>query len=219
MMRASAVCAGLRALLPIGVLTLGAGTAAAAELLPPGEADYGYCTVCHGIEGRGNPAVGAPNLAVLEPWYVKRQLEAYRDGYRGIDPEDLIGVEMRPVAARLDDAAIEAVAEYVSTFDRAPTRPSVLGDADHGAALYETCAACHGEAGEGNEQLGGPPLAGQSDWYLVRQLGAYRLGWRGAHSDDQWGLQMKSMAANLAGEGDVLDVVAYISSLAERQQP
>ena len=77
----------------------------------------------------------------------------------------------------------------------------------------EVCAACHGVDGKGNEALGGPRLAGQDDWYLVRQLKNYRQGLRGYDPKDTYGAQMKPMAATLTSDQAVNDVVAYINSL------
>jgi cytochrome c553 len=45
-------------------------------------------------------------------------------------------------------------------------------------AGVETCAACHGQRGEGNLSSGGPRLAGQPQPYLERQLTAYVQGTR-----------------------------------------
>ena len=94
----------------------------------------------------------------------------------------------------------------------------MTGDATRGQALYATCAACHGAAGEGNEALGGPPLAGQSDWYLVTQLNNFRTGARGAAAGDTQGATMAPSVAVLADEAAVQDVVAYIATLEQSEQ-
>ena len=67
--------------------------------------------------------------------------------------------------------------------------------------------------GEGNEALGGPALAGQDDWYLVRQINNFNKGLRGYDPKDTYGAQMKPMAATLTTEKAVNDVVAYIGTL------
>lgn len=90
---------------------------------------------------------------------------------------------------------------------------SMAVDAAAGQAAYAVCAACHGADAGGNEQLGGPALADQSDWYLVRQLNNYRQGLRGYVPADSYGTQMKPMAATLSGDESIEDVVAYINSL------
>ena len=52
-----------------------------------------------------------------------------------------------------------------------------------------------------------------SDWYLVRQLGNFRQGIRGAHRQDFYGSQMATMADSLADERAINDIVAYINTL------
>ncbi len=130
-------------------------------------ADYGFCTVCHGAQGNGNPAIRAPKIAGMEPWYLKRQLEHFRAQLRGTQQGDVSGMEMQRVAMQLDDKAIDAVAMYIGTF--APKAPpkTISGDEKRGRRLYASCAACHGAKGEGNSALHAPALAGQTDWYLV----------------------------------------------------
>jgi cytochrome c oxidase subunit 2 len=89
----------------------------------------------------------------------------------------------------------------------------VSGDVAAGKVAYAVCAACHGQQAEGNEQMGGPALAGQDDWYLVRQIDNYRKGLRGYHPQDTFGLQMRPMAATLTSAESVNNVVAYINIL------
>ena len=90
---------------------------------------------------------------------------------------------------------------------------SFAADAEKGKKLYATCAACHGQAGEGVQAMGAPKLAGQSGWYLERQLKNYKAGIRGSHPDDTWGRTMAGMAMVLATDQDIADVVAYIETL------
>jgi len=89
----------------------------------------------------------------------------------------------------------------------------VNGDVAHGQALYTACGACHGAAGQGNQSLHAPALSGSTDWYLVTQLHNYRAGLRGADPADTNGQQMRIMAATLADDAAVNDVVAYINTL------
>jgi cytochrome c oxidase subunit 2 len=48
---------------------------------------------------------------------------------------------------------------------------------------------------------------------MTRQLKNFKAGIRGAHPDDTFGAQMRPMAMILAGDQDIADVVAYITSL------
>ena len=90
------------------------------------------------------------------------------------------------------------------------------GNAEAGRALYGTCAACHGQNGEGNQLLNAPKLAGQSDWYLRRQLENYQKGLRGTHEDDTYGRQMAPMAMTVASEDATRNVIAYIGTLPDK---
>lgn len=193
------------------ILAASAFTSASAE-----DADYAFCTVCHGANGNGNPAISAPKIAGIEPWYLKRQLQHFRGGLRGTQPNDIPGAEMQPVGMQLEDATIEKVAAYIGTFEPHVPAPTVTGNAKHGRDLYAPCAGCHGARGEGNAQLQAPALAGQTDWYLVTQIERFRAGQRGFSPQDEWGAQMRAAAAVLPDDAAVKDVVAYINRLSAR---
>ena len=53
---------------------------------------------------------------------------------------------------------------------------NAAGDAVAGKAKYAVCVGCHGANGDGNKALNSPAVAGQEDWYLVRQLKNYKAG-------------------------------------------
>ncbi len=89
------------------------------------------------------------------------------------------------------------------------------GDPQRGAELFQVCAACHGEYGEGNKALNAPANAGQNEWYVIRQLKNFRAGIRGADPNDTFGIQMRPMAMNLPDDQAVEDVAAFIVSLSE----
>lgn len=74
------------------------------------------------------------------------------------------------------------------------------------------CAACHGAAGEGNQALGAPPLAGQDEAYLARQLHNFKAGRRGYAEQDQAGQQMRAVASGLGEEG-ITSLSAYFAGL------
>ena len=91
--------------------------------------------------------------------------------------------------------------------EQAAMRP---GNAMVGSAMYGVCAACHGQQGEGVAAMNGPKLAGQSAWYLKRQIMNYKQGLRGTNEGDTFGQQMVGMVATLADEQAVDNVVAHI---------
>ena len=59
-------------------------------------------------------------------------------------------------------------------------------------------------------------MSGQGDWYLKRQLQYFKSGARGAHEKDVFGRMMAPMAATLADEAAIDNVVAYIKTLPDR---
>ncbi|QFU25082.1 c-type cytochrome [Shewanella eurypsychrophilus] len=87
------------------------------------------------------------------------------------------------------------------------------GDLQLGQSLYASCAVCHGNNAQGNETLNAPMLAGQSAWYLTRQLHYYQNKIRGSNQQDTYGQQMSAMANTLVDAKAIKDVTAYIASL------
>jgi cytochrome c553 len=81
-------------------------------------------------------------------------------------------------------------------------------DAKNGAVLYETCAGCHGQKGEGASDGTVPAIAGQSYTVLAKQIVDFRAGVRGdprmEHSIDR---------KHLSFSQPVADVALYISKL------
>jgi len=186
---------------------------AAEENLPIPADEYVYCTVCHGVQLMGNSVIKAPRLSQMDGWYVERQLQAFKKGWRGTHEADKAGIEMQPMAAALSADQIAGATSFV-TETRSDVPPDTLrGDTSRGENHYATCAACHGAEGQGNEALGGPALTGVNDWYLVTQLQNYKNGSRGAHPDDSYGNQMRAAAQILADDQAINDVVSYITTL------
>ncbi len=179
-----------------------------------GQAQYAVCATCHGVNGEGNRVLNSPKLAGQEGWYMRRQIEYFKDGTRGAHPDDEFGQQMAPMAATLaDEAAIDNVIAYIQTLPDFQPEHSVVGDIQRGEEIYVTCGACHGYDGEGIASANAPRQAGMDDWYLVTQLKNFRDGVRGAHDNDKYGMQMNMMAAILRTDEHVNDVVAYINTL------
>jgi cytochrome c oxidase subunit 2 len=173
-----------------------------------------FCLTCHGTDGQGNQGIDAPRLAGMEPWYLKRQLELFRDGLRGTHPEDIPGQEMQPMAAILSDDSITDIIDWAGTWEYTPAEITITdGDAARGRQLYQTCAACHGTDGEGNEAMNAPALAGQNDWYLMNQLVNFKEGYRGYDAQDRYGTQMGMMAQGIPDQTAMKDIVSYINTL------
>ena len=80
------------------------------------------------------------------------------------------------------------------------------------AEILAGCAACHGADGGGNKLLGAPPLAGQDEAYLLRQLNNFKAGRRGYAEQDKAGQQMRAFASGLS-EGGIASLSAYFAGL------
>ncbi len=78
-------------------------------------------------------------------------------------------------------------------------------EANPSAALFTSCAKCHGEKGEGNQEAKAPKLAGQYDWYIQTQLLAFKSGAR----------KYKNAATCADGlsEKDITELSSYIKGL------
>jgi cytochrome c553 len=180
-----------------------------------GKTLYMTCTPCHGEMGEGNPITKAPAIAGLESWYLKVQLKKFKDGVRGAHPEDVTGLQMRPMSRTLvSDKDVELVSDYIAGLPFKPAKATIKGDADKGKVAFAICATCHGANGEGNKQMNGPSLTKLQDWYIVAQLEKFKQGIRGTHHKDVAGMQMRPMAQNLNAETRK-NLAAYIVSLAK----
>lgn len=74
------------------------------------------CVVCHGADGAGLEAMGAPTLVNQADWYMVRQLEKFQSGMRGADPRDVTGQQMAAMSSMLTDhQAMLNVIAYIHT--------------------------------------------------------------------------------------------------------
>ena len=180
-----------------------------------GEQVFKTCQPCHGAMGGGNIDLRAPAIGGLPDWYVTAELTKFKNNVRGAHPDDTEGHRMRPMARTLyHPGDLEAVAEYVSKLPKTSVAPTLHGDAAAGQRQYSSiCIACHGADAKGTQAMNAPPLAGQADWYLYRQLEKFKSGMRGAHPEDITGSQMRAMSTTLVDTMSMLNVVAYIKTL------
>ncbi len=127
--------------------------------------------------------------------------------------EELCGIAhytMRGAVIVEEDKDFETWLANQSTYSELNNKPA--GNAMVGAAQYAVCAACHGQQGEGIPAMNAPKIAGQSEWYLKRQILNYKKGLRGTHKDDVYGAQMIGMVASLVDEQAIDNVVAHIQT-------
>ncbi len=117
------------------------------------------CAPCHGRGGEGSP--GYPNLND-DDWIwggTPEQIEkTIRVGIRSthedarVSPMPRFGLDKLLEPAQISDAA-----EFVLSLSG---KSKDAESATRGSAIYaEQCAACHGEKGAGNQELGAPNLA------------------------------------------------------------
>ncbi|WP_456415304.1 c-type cytochrome [Thiolapillus sp.] len=130
------------------------------------------CQLCHGSEGEASSAI-YPRLAGQNYRYLVKQLKNFRDGKRKSDT-------MNEMTKGLLDEEIEALAKYFSAKPALSHRIRDKGFFAVGEYLYKkgnkysgipACKSCHGEFGEGSEDL--PRLAGQHKRYVADQLHAF----------------------------------------------
>ena len=179
-----------------------------------GAAQYAVCAACHGQQGEGLQALNAPKIAGQEAWYLRRQLNSYKAGRRGVHEDDIFGRQMAPMAATLaSDQAVENVIAHIQTFPDNPSPTTIDGDVLAGQKIYNVCAYCHGGDAQGIQAINAPRMAGMTDWYLANQLKNFRSGVRGAHPQDFYGKQMGFMGRNLQTDQQINDVIAYIGTL------
>jgi cytochrome c oxidase subunit 2 len=199
------------------LIALASGSAASAQDAERGRALFALCAECHGAAGEGNQLFLAPAIGGMPAWYVEGQLNKFRDGVRGTHFDDVEGMRMLAMARSLrtehgDD--LKDVAAYVASLPAVKPEPTLTGgDAARGATHYAVCQACHGAAGEGVQATNGPPVANQSDWYLLSSIQRFKSGVRGSNPADANGAVMRGMAAILQDEQAMKDVIAYMTSL------
>ncbi len=131
--------------------------------------------------------------------------------------EQLCGIAHFAMRGRV---VVESESDYQTWLSRqltfAQTNAEVAGDPVAGHAQFAVCAACHGDQAQGNRDLNAPKLSGQAQWYLIRQLKAFKHGVRGgADSQNTFAQQMAPMAQTLPDDTAIKNVVAYIASLPE----
>ena len=107
------------------------------------------CAACHGREGRGIRAVGAPDLTDgdwLHGGDAKAILTSVLDGRRGAMPA---------FGATLSAENIKDLANYVLSLSGGPQHSISV---QSGKQLFSNCVPCHGAEGKGNPALGAPNL-------------------------------------------------------------
>jgi len=110
-----------------------------------------------------------------------------------------------------DPAALKAIADATAKAVEA-AKAAKGGDGTAGTVYQGVCMACHGDKGQGNQQLRTPSIAGLPDWYVMAQLGKFRNRLRGTHEKDTSGAQMQAIAMSL-DEGQMKEAAAEIAKM------
>jgi len=120
-----------------------------------------WCAQCHGSGAAGVQASGYPNL-LDDDWIWGGDIEnihlTITHGIRNTTDEDARLSEMPRfgVDGLLERPQIDEVVQHVRAISGQEHDATM---AEAGAAVFaENCAGCHGEAGEGNRDLGAPTL-------------------------------------------------------------
>jgi cytochrome c553 len=168
----------------------------------------GTCASCHGAQGT-SIVPKFPNLAAQPANYLAEQLKEFRSHSRG-DPDAL--AFMWGMAASLDDAQIDALAEYYSA---KPAPSGSSGDPAlqaRGKVIYQLgvasqqvppCGSCHGSKGEGTVEF--PRLAGQHPQYFLNQMRSFQSNVRRTDT-------MRLYASGLKA-ADLEALAAYVQSM------
>jgi cytochrome c oxidase subunit 2 len=187
-----------------------------------GKTIYTTCVVCHGHNGEGIQTTNGPRLSGQRESYLVSQLQKFRSGLRGANPEDIFGAQMTPLAKALpNEQSLLDVAAYIGTLQASrPARTEVSGDPMAGREGFKYCERCHGPTGLGYKSPKvityrsqyGPRLSGQHDWYLIRQIQNFKAHIRGT-KQDKAGWYMQADVQSLHNDQEIKDVVAYIGTL------
>ena len=128
-----------------------------------GKAAFGdNCAACHGAGGGGSKAF--PNLVDDDWLWANGSLEDIQQtithGIRSADPEARTGNMPGFGDGVLKPTEISLVADYVRSLSNLPVDKAE--DIKAGGKVFaENCAACHGDDGKGNRELGAPNLTDQ----------------------------------------------------------
>ena len=148
--------------------------------LEEGQKTFGVCARCHLPEAWGNIDGTYPQLAGQHVNVLMKQLLDIRSGDRQ-SPLMYPFVQERTIGGYQE---LSNVVAYISTLpmNPAPSKgPWKKGSAEfkQGEKIYnQLCTSCHGDSGQGNNELVYPRLQGQHFQYLSQQLARIKSGVR-----------------------------------------
>jgi cytochrome c553 len=72
------------------------------------------CGACHGGKAQGNVSFNAPKLSGLDPQYLSRQMNNFKQGIRGQHQEDKWGRQMAMMSTTVSDQELADILFYIS---------------------------------------------------------------------------------------------------------
>jgi len=118
---------------------------------------YASCASCHMADGSGRSDGLVPRIAGQREKILLHKFEKLREG-------SVFLPVMAPFALALTDSEIMKIAQYVSSLPGTKKGQS----SNQNYAAY--CSSCHGDSGQGNDELLAPKLCGQHGNYLIKRM-------------------------------------------------
>ena len=174
-----------------------------------GKTTFDICARCHLPEAWGNDDGTYPQLAGQHVNVLMKQLLDIRNGTRHSSLMYPF-VQQRTVGGYQE---LSNVVAYISTLPMNPAHskgPWPKGTKKHkqGAKIYQQhCSSCHGNNGEGNDELVYPKLQGQHFHYMNRQLAKIKNGLREVHP----AMQSVIQALNLEQLESAANYASYLA--------
>jgi cytochrome c553 len=199
-----------------GAILLGAvlaGERSQAQMWDDSSGDpWDRCAECHGLDGAGNH-IKFPRLAGQKADYIVKQLHDFRSGRRTND-----GGQMQKTATEVSEADYPRVAHWFasqtppwpkSTLDIEPDLERARKLWRAGADGLDACLTCHSAAALGmlDRAIMGPRIAGQRDFYLVKELQDYRAGRRSGNDPNQ----IMTRIARRLSDADIASLAVFLS--------
>ncbi len=165
------------------------------------------CVLCHStLEAQRGPILNG-----MDHWYLLEQIQKFRSGVRGQNPDNRSEYLMGMAAKKIqNDFEMAFSADWFAKQKPLPAVRTVPGNVEAGAELYALrCASCHGENADGNSTLLSPSLTRLEGWYFLDQMRKFRSGLRGKSPADLGGKIMAAASVDLTNQ-QLRDVVAYV---------
>jgi len=169
------------------------------------------CAECHGLDGIGNH-IKFPRLAGQKRDYIIKQVEDFRAGRR----RNADG-QMEKIATEIDKKDIPRVADWFSKQDPPWPKLTIEAEVDlararqiatSGIGPWPGCLDCHSASSPYlyDRPYEAPRIAGQRDYYLVKELHDFREGRRANDPD----AIMRDIARRLT-DAEIVSLAVFLS--------